>query len=130
MVLANLCEERAKHENSRELRMIASELLKALRSAHKVLHRQSDAQFASLDVTADQFVLLATLAGSKALTQKKNSLVTCRLITALYHPDKDLQLNSTRRSGNPSETSQNGEGVVEVRLCADWWIEFLTLARG
>lgn len=35
------------------------------------LHRCSDAQFAKLGVTADQFVLLATLARGQALTQRE-----------------------------------------------------------
>jgi DNA-binding MarR family transcriptional regulator len=44
----------------------------ALRAAYLALHRRSDVAFAPLDVTADQFVLLATLArGGKALTQRE-----------------------------------------------------------
>ena len=35
------------------------------------LHRCSDMQFAELGVTADQFVLLATLARGQALTQRE-----------------------------------------------------------
>jgi DNA-binding MarR family transcriptional regulator len=35
------------------------------------MHRCSDMQFAKLGVTADQFVLLATLARGQALTQRK-----------------------------------------------------------
>jgi DNA-binding MarR family transcriptional regulator len=43
----------------------------ALRAAYLALHRRSDAAFASRGVTADQFVLLATLArGGHALTQR------------------------------------------------------------
>jgi DNA-binding MarR family transcriptional regulator len=42
-----------------------------LRAAYFALHRCSDLQFAKLGVTADQFVLLATLARSKALTQRE-----------------------------------------------------------
>jgi len=41
-----------------------------LRSAYLALHRCSDMQFAKLGVTADQFVLLATLARGQALTQR------------------------------------------------------------
>lgn len=44
----------------------------ALRAAYLALHRRSEAAFASQDVTADQFVLLATLArGGHALTQRE-----------------------------------------------------------
>lgn len=41
-----------------------------LRAAYLALHRCSDVQFAKLGVTADQFVLLATLARGHALTQR------------------------------------------------------------
>jgi DNA-binding MarR family transcriptional regulator len=50
---------------------ITSELPMALRAAYLALHRQSDAQFAKYGVTADQFVLLATLSRGKALTQRE-----------------------------------------------------------
>ena len=43
----------------------------ALRAAYLALHRRSEAQFAPYDVTADQFVLLATLARGHALTQRE-----------------------------------------------------------
>jgi DNA-binding MarR family transcriptional regulator len=44
----------------------------ALRAAYLALHRRSDARFAPHGVTADQFVLLATLArGGEALTQRE-----------------------------------------------------------
>jgi DNA-binding MarR family transcriptional regulator len=42
-----------------------------LRSAYLALHRCSDVQFAKLGVTADQFVLLATLARGQTLTQRE-----------------------------------------------------------
>jgi DNA-binding MarR family transcriptional regulator len=42
-----------------------------LRAAYLALHRRSDMQFAKLGVTADQFVLLATLARGHALTQRE-----------------------------------------------------------
>jgi DNA-binding MarR family transcriptional regulator len=48
-----------------------SELPLALRAAYLALHRRSEAQFASHGVTADQFVLLATLARGQALTQRE-----------------------------------------------------------
>jgi DNA-binding MarR family transcriptional regulator len=49
-----------------------SELPIALRGAYLALHRRSDAAFAPHGVTADQFVLLATLArGGEALTQRE-----------------------------------------------------------
>src|SRR3954447_4351863 len=48
------------------------ELAMALRAAYLALHRRSDARFAPHGVTADQFVLLATLArGGEALTQRE-----------------------------------------------------------
>jgi DNA-binding MarR family transcriptional regulator len=44
----------------------------ALRAAYLALHRQSEARFARYGVTADQFVLLASLArGGHALTQRE-----------------------------------------------------------
>ncbi len=44
----------------------------ALRAAYLALHRRSEAKFAAQGVTADQFVLLATLArGGQALTQRE-----------------------------------------------------------
>jgi DNA-binding MarR family transcriptional regulator len=43
----------------------------ALRAAYLALHRQSDARFALHGITADQFVLLATLARGQALTQRE-----------------------------------------------------------
>lgn len=42
-----------------------------LRAAYLALHRRSDVQFAEFGVTADQFVLLATLARGHALTQRE-----------------------------------------------------------
>lgn len=42
-----------------------------LRAAYLLLHRCSDVQFGKLGVTADQFVLLATLARGHALTQRE-----------------------------------------------------------
>jgi DNA-binding MarR family transcriptional regulator len=49
----------------------ASELPLALRGAYLALHRRSEAAFAPYGVTADQFVLLATLARGHALTQRE-----------------------------------------------------------
>lgn len=49
-----------------------SELPLALRAAYLAMHRRSEAAFARHGVTADQFVLLATLArGGHALTQRE-----------------------------------------------------------
>lgn len=48
-----------------------SELPMALRAAYLAMHRQSDACFAEHGVTADQFVLLATLSRGNALTQRE-----------------------------------------------------------
>lgn len=47
------------------------ELPLALRAAYLALHRRTDARFAKLQVTADQFVLLASLADGLALTQSE-----------------------------------------------------------
>lgn len=47
------------------------ELPLALRTAYHGLHRRSDAEFAAQGITADQFVLLATLARGDALTQRE-----------------------------------------------------------
>ncbi len=49
----------------------ANELPMALRAAYLALHRRSDAVFGDQGVTADQFVLLATLARGHALTQRE-----------------------------------------------------------
>ena len=49
----------------------ADQLPLQLRAAYLALHRCSDMQFAKLGVTADQFVLLATLARGQALTQRE-----------------------------------------------------------
>jgi DNA-binding MarR family transcriptional regulator len=51
--------------------MDSSELPMALRAAYLAMHRQSDARFAKYGVTADQFVLLATLSRGAALTQRE-----------------------------------------------------------
>jgi DNA-binding MarR family transcriptional regulator len=48
-----------------------SNLAMALRAAYLALHRRSEAWFAPHGVTADQFVLLATLARGHALTQRE-----------------------------------------------------------
>jgi DNA-binding MarR family transcriptional regulator len=48
-----------------------SQLPMALRAAYLAMHRVSDAHFAKLGVTADQFVLLATLSRGDALTQRE-----------------------------------------------------------
>jgi DNA-binding MarR family transcriptional regulator len=46
------------------------ELAGALRDAYLALHRQTNACFAKVGVTADQFVLLASLAEEDAVTQQ------------------------------------------------------------
>lgn len=48
-----------------------SEIPIALRTAYLALHRRSEARFAQYGVTADQFVMLATLARGNALTQRE-----------------------------------------------------------
>lgn len=50
---------------------IDSELPMALRAAYLALHRRSESRFAPHGLTADQFVLLATLARGQALTQRE-----------------------------------------------------------
>lgn len=56
---------------SEQITMTQSELPLALRAAYLALHRRSEAAFAAHGVTADQFVLLATLAQGDALTQRE-----------------------------------------------------------
>lgn len=51
--------------------MAKNEIPMALRAAYLALHRRSEARFARHGVTADQFVLLATLAHGEALTQRE-----------------------------------------------------------
>ncbi len=51
--------------------MAKNEIPRALRAAYLALHRRSEARFARHGVTADQFVLLATLARGQALTQRE-----------------------------------------------------------
>jgi DNA-binding MarR family transcriptional regulator len=48
-----------------------SKLPMALRGAYLALHRRSEARFSEFGVTADQFVLLATLARGQALNQRE-----------------------------------------------------------
>lgn len=48
-----------------------SELPMAIRGVYLALHRKTDARFAAYGVTADQFVLLATLSRGHALTQRE-----------------------------------------------------------
>ena len=50
---------------------VKDQLPMALRAAYLALHRRTETRFASLGVTADQFVLLATLASGDALTQRE-----------------------------------------------------------
>jgi DNA-binding MarR family transcriptional regulator len=50
---------------------VKDELPIALRTAYLIMHRKSDAVFAEHGITADQFVLLATLSGGHAMTQRK-----------------------------------------------------------
>jgi DNA-binding MarR family transcriptional regulator len=47
------------------------ELPLALRAAYLALHRRSDSQFSQQSITADQFVLLMTLARGDVLTQRE-----------------------------------------------------------
>jgi DNA-binding MarR family transcriptional regulator len=51
--------------------LIAHELAMALRRAYLAMHRQSNAHFARLGVTADQFVVLAALADGDAVRQRE-----------------------------------------------------------
>jgi DNA-binding MarR family transcriptional regulator len=46
-------------------------LPRVIRAAYLALHRRSEARFAQYGLTADQFVLLATLARGDALTQRE-----------------------------------------------------------
>ena len=51
--------------------MPKDELPLVLRTAYLTLHRRSDAVFVEYEITADQFVLLATLARGRAITQRE-----------------------------------------------------------
>ena len=51
--------------------MPKDELPLTLRTAYLTLHRRSDAVFVEYGITADQFVLLATLARGQAMTQRE-----------------------------------------------------------
>jgi DNA-binding MarR family transcriptional regulator len=51
--------------------MAKNEIPRALRAAYLAMHRRCEARFARHGVTADQFVLLATLARGHALTQRE-----------------------------------------------------------
>jgi DNA-binding MarR family transcriptional regulator len=51
--------------------MVKSEIPRVLRAAYLAMHRRCEARFADYGVTADQFVLLATLARGHALTQRE-----------------------------------------------------------
>ena len=51
--------------------MRGHELAMALRAAYLAMHRLTDAQLASSRVTADQFVVLATLANGDAVSQNE-----------------------------------------------------------
>jgi DNA-binding MarR family transcriptional regulator len=48
-----------------------SDIAVTLRAAYLALHRRSESRFAPYGITADQFVLLATLARGNALTQRE-----------------------------------------------------------
>jgi DNA-binding MarR family transcriptional regulator len=48
-----------------------NEIPLALRAAYLAMHRRCEVRFAEFGVTADQFVLLATLARGHALTQRE-----------------------------------------------------------
>ena len=50
---------------------IKNEIPMAIRAAYLALHRRSEVQFTRHGVSADQFVLLATLARGDALTQRE-----------------------------------------------------------
>jgi DNA-binding MarR family transcriptional regulator len=51
--------------------MAENEIPRALRAAYLALHRRSEARLARYGITADQFVLLATLESGSALTQRE-----------------------------------------------------------
>ncbi len=50
---------------------VRDELPLALRTAYLTMHRRSDVVFAEHSITADQFVLLATLSRGQAMTQRE-----------------------------------------------------------
>lgn len=48
-----------------------NEIALALRAAYLAIHRRTDARLATSSITADQFVLLATLSRGNAMTQRE-----------------------------------------------------------
>ncbi len=76
----------------------------ALRAAYLALHRCSDAAFAAQGITADQFVLLATLARGDALTQRElarrmsSDPSTVRAMLVLLE-----RLGLVKREGHPTD---------------------------
>ena len=85
--------------------MEKSELPMALRAAYLALHRRSEERFRALGVTADQFVLLATLARGHAQTQRElarrmpSDPSTVRAMLVLLE-DKGL----VRRDSSPTDS--------------------------
>ena len=82
-----------------------SDIAIALRATYLAMHRRSDLQFASLGITADQFVLLATLARGHALTQRElahrmtSDPSTVRAMLVLLE-----KLRLVRRANHPTDS--------------------------
>ena len=94
----------------------------ALRAAYLALHRQSKAAFAPHGVTADQFVLLATLArGGDALTQRElarrmsSDPSTVRAILVLLEQRGLVERDTNRTDARARTVALTAEGKGTFR---------------
>ena len=93
----------------------------ALRAAYLAMHRCSDMQFAKLGVTADQFVLLATLARGHALTQRKlaarmpSDPSTVRAMLALLEERGLVSRNTHPTDGRARTVALTAAGLRKYR---------------
>src|SRR5690349_10328787 len=91
----------------------------ALRKAYLRLHRCCDQHFAEYGITADQFVLLATLARGKALTQRElaarmpsdPSTVRAMLVLLESRGLVSRQVHSTDRRANTVSLTSSGAKI-------------------
>ena len=91
-----------------------------LRAAYLALHRCSDMQFAKLGVTADQFVLLATLARGHALTQRElaarmpSDPSTVRAMLVLLEERGLVSRNTHPTDGRARTVALTAVGAAEI----------------
>ena len=92
-----------------------------LRAAYLALHRCSDNQFTKLGVTADQFVLLATLARGQALTQRElaarmlSDPSTVRAMLVLLQERGLVSRNTHPTDGRARTVALTGSGLRKYR---------------